>query len=152
MPNATLDLIQGLLWSKGLHVGKLNPGNRAMAAMMGVPDMVPFAGAQSHDHCMMVARVPARKFYWDAELHISTQMAVQRWYEMDGYTVIAGLGGRDLGYAELGQRVRAAAGARLLVDGRAIHGRWPADRGVLARHDRIRAGRRHWASRAVFSG
>jgi uroporphyrinogen-III decarboxylase len=33
--------------------------------------------------------VPAKKFYWDAEVHISTQMAVQRWYEMDGYTIIA---------------------------------------------------------------
>ena len=89
MANQTLELIQGLLWSKGIHVGKLNSGNRTMAAMMGTPDMVPFPGAQMHDHTMTVARVPARKFYWDAEVHLSTQMAVQRWYEMDGYTIIA---------------------------------------------------------------
>ncbi len=57
--------------------------------MMGKPDFVVFPGSQMHHHCMTVARLPARKFYWDAELHISTQMAVQRWYEMDGYTVIA---------------------------------------------------------------
>ena len=89
MADAMLETIQGLLWAKGLRIGHLTPGNRAMAAMLGTPDMVPFAGAQSHDHCMTIARVPARKYYWDADLHISTQMAVQRWYEMDGYTVIA---------------------------------------------------------------
>jgi len=89
MANAMLETVQGLLWSKGIRIGHLTPANRTMAAILGTPDMVPFAGAQSHDHCMTVARVPARKYYWDAELHVSTQMAVQRWYEMDGYTIIA---------------------------------------------------------------
>ena len=50
------------------------------------------------------------------------------------------LGGRHLGHAELRQRVRAAAGARLLVDGRAVHGRRAADRGVLAAHRGVGAG------------
>jgi len=89
MANAMLEMVQGLLWAKGLHIGTLSPATRTMAAMMGKPDIVPFPGAQAHDHCMTVARVPARKYYWDAELHLSTQMAVQRWYEMDGYTVAA---------------------------------------------------------------
>jgi len=40
--------------------------------------------AQSHDHCMTVAGVPTRKFYWDANVHYYTQVAVQRWYGMDG--------------------------------------------------------------------
>jgi uroporphyrinogen-III decarboxylase len=36
---------------------------------------------------MTVAKVPARKFYSDANLHVSTQIAVGRWYGTDGYTI-----------------------------------------------------------------
>ncbi len=42
---------------------------------------------QAHDHCMTIARVPARKFYWDADVCVGTHMAVMRWYGMDGYTI-----------------------------------------------------------------
>jgi hypothetical protein len=89
MANPTLGLIQVLLWSKGIRVGKLSGADRYMLGMMGTPDKVPFPGAQMHDHSMHVARVPARKYYWDANLLVSVQMAVQRWYGMDGYTVIS---------------------------------------------------------------
>ncbi len=82
-----LSMVQAVLWAKGIHLGKLNSENRSVAAMMGKPDVLPFPGAQMHDHCMTVARVPARKYYWDAELLVSTQMAVERWYGMDGYII-----------------------------------------------------------------
>ncbi len=60
-----------------------------LATMMHQPAArIPFMGPQSHDHCMTVARVPARKFYWDAELLVDAQMAVQRWYGFDNCTAI----------------------------------------------------------------
>ncbi len=87
MANAMLSAAHGFLWAKGLHIGKLNSASRPVAAMMGKPDVLPFPGAQMHDHCMTVARVPAHKYYTDAELLVSTQMAVERWYSMDGYII-----------------------------------------------------------------
>lgn len=52
-------------------------------------DYVPFMGPQIHDHALTVARVPARKFYWDPDILVSTQMAVERWYGFDAYTIIS---------------------------------------------------------------
>jgi uroporphyrinogen-III decarboxylase len=46
-------------------------------------------GPQIHDHAMTVAGVPARKYYWDAELLVDTHLAVDRWYGFDSDTVIA---------------------------------------------------------------
>jgi uroporphyrinogen-III decarboxylase len=69
----------------------LTPGvARFLGVMMHQPvDEVPFVGPQSHDHCMIVAKVPARKYYWDANLLASVQIAVQRWYGFETYNVIA---------------------------------------------------------------
>ena len=66
----------------------LDPGSaRAIGVLMHKPvDMVPFMGPQSHDHCMTVAKVPARKYYWEADLLVNVQIAVQRWYGFDTYT------------------------------------------------------------------
>ena len=53
----------------GLRIGKLSGGGRVLATMLGAhADVVPFQGPQIHDHAMTVARVPARKYYFDAEL------------------------------------------------------------------------------------
>lgn len=67
----------------------VDPGlARFLGVMMHQPvDRVPFLGPQSHDHCMTVAKVPARKYYWDAELLVDVHIAVQRWYGFD--TVMA---------------------------------------------------------------
>ncbi|HHW74499.1 MAG TPA: hypothetical protein GX744_04510 [Firmicutes bacterium] len=90
MANANLQIIHGILYGKGLRLGKLSPLGQVMATMVGKHgDYVPFMGPQIHDHAMTVAGVPARKFYWDPELLVSTQMAVQRWYGFDSYTVIS---------------------------------------------------------------
>jgi uroporphyrinogen-III decarboxylase len=51
-------------------------------------DVVPFIAPQIHDHAMTVAKVPARKYYWDAELLVNTQIAVEHWYGYDLCTVI----------------------------------------------------------------
>ncbi|MEN6482757.1 MAG: uroporphyrinogen decarboxylase family protein, partial [Anaerolineaceae bacterium] len=69
----------------------LTPGMaRFLGVMMHQPvDEVPFVGPQSHDHCMTVAKVPARKYYWDANLLASVQIAVQRWYGFETYMVAA---------------------------------------------------------------
>jgi len=52
-------------------------------------DVVPFGGAQIHDHAMTVAKVPARLYYWNAELLLDTHMAVNHWYKFDSGTVLA---------------------------------------------------------------
>jgi uroporphyrinogen-III decarboxylase len=89
MANPTLEMVHGLLYGKGLRIGKPSGTARLIAALTGDhADVVPFMGPQSHDHCMTVARVPARRYYWDAELLVNVQLAVQRWYGFDSYTII----------------------------------------------------------------
>ena len=88
MAHPTLELIHGLLYGNGLRVGRLSGLARVMATMMGDhADVVPFQGPQIHDHAMTVARVPARKYYFDADLLVDTQLAVERWYGFDSMTV-----------------------------------------------------------------
>ena len=88
MANPMLEALHGMLWSKGIRIGKLSGTGRTVAAMLNRADTVPFPGSQMHDHCMTVARVPARKFYYDARILFDVQNAVQRWYGMDGCTVV----------------------------------------------------------------
>jgi uroporphyrinogen-III decarboxylase len=84
-----MQMLHGLAYGFGLRIGKLSPLGRVFAALMGKHgDKVPFMGPQIHDHAMTVARVPARKFYFDAELLVAVQMAVERWYRFDSYTVV----------------------------------------------------------------
>ncbi len=89
MANAMIDGLHGMLWAKGLHLGKLSPNARFAAGMLGKADTIPMPGAQMHDHCMVVAGVPARKYYWDGTLCFDVQSAVQRWYGMDGCSALA---------------------------------------------------------------
>jgi hypothetical protein len=90
MANPTLEMIHGLLYSKGLHFGHPSGLARVIGTMTGGSmDTVPFMGAQIHDHAMTVARVPARLFYWDAETLVDTHMAINRWYNFDSGNVIA---------------------------------------------------------------
>jgi uroporphyrinogen-III decarboxylase len=51
------------------------------------PAKVPFIGAQIMDHAMHLARIPARKFYWEPELLFNTIFAVDRWYGFDGHFI-----------------------------------------------------------------
>lgn len=89
MTNSTLELLQGLLYGNGLHIGKLSPTGRVFATMLGRHgDTIPFMGPQIHDHAMTVARVPARRYYFDARLLVDVQLAVERWYGFDTYTII----------------------------------------------------------------
>ncbi len=89
MPNPTLEILQGALYGKGIHIGKLGSLGRVIAMLSGgKSDVVPFMGPQIHDHAMTVAKVPARRYYWDAELLVTVQMAVDRWYGFDSYTII----------------------------------------------------------------
>ena len=89
MANPTLEMLHGVLYGKGIRLGKPGGLARLIAAMTGGhADTIPFMGPQCHDHCMTIARVPARQFYSNAELHVSTQLAVQRWYGFDSYTII----------------------------------------------------------------
>lgn len=89
MANQTFEMIHGLLYGNGLRIGNLGPSARVVAALMGRHgDRVPFMGPQIHDHAMTIAGVPARRYYFDAELLVDTQLAVDRWYGFDSYTVI----------------------------------------------------------------
>jgi uroporphyrinogen-III decarboxylase len=84
-----LSAIQPILWGNGLHIGKLSGEGRVLATMMGShADVVPFQGPQIHDHAMTVARVPAHKYYFEPELLVDTQLAVERWYGFDTLSII----------------------------------------------------------------
>lgn len=84
MANQMLEMIHGMLYGKGLRIGKLSSTGAMVAQMTGKrADRVPFLGAQLHDHAMTLAKVPARKYYSDASLLVTTQFAVNRWYKFD---------------------------------------------------------------------
>jgi len=79
-----LDVLHGILYSKGIRLGIPGGWGRLTVAMMGGhTDIVPFQCPQIHDHAMTVARVPARKYYWDVDLNLDTQLAVSQWYGFD---------------------------------------------------------------------
>jgi len=89
MANPTLETVHGILYGNGLRIGKLSGTGRVMAMMLGKHgDVPPFLGPQIHDHAMTVAKVPARRYYFDAELLVDVQIAVERWYGFDTYSVI----------------------------------------------------------------
>ena len=84
MAHPMLQIIHGLLYGKGLRLGRPSPIGRVIATLMGRrADIIPFMGPQIHDHAMTVARVPASKYYFDAGLLVDVQMAVERWYGFD---------------------------------------------------------------------
>jgi uroporphyrinogen-III decarboxylase len=90
MANPTLQMIHGLLYSKGLRIGHPSGLARTIGVMTGGSmDVVPFGGAQIHDHAMTVAKLPARLYYWNAELLVDTHLAINRWYNFDSGTVLA---------------------------------------------------------------
>jgi len=90
MANSTLEMVHSLLYGKGLRFGHPSGQARLIAAMTGDhADVIPFMGPQIHDHAMTVAKVPARKYYWDAELLVDVHLAVDRWYSFDSDTIIA---------------------------------------------------------------
>jgi uroporphyrinogen-III decarboxylase len=89
MANTMGEMIHGMLYGKGFHVGHLTGLGRVVATMAGAhADTVAFMGPQIHDHAMRIAGVPAARYYREAELLVSTQMAVERWYGFDTYTII----------------------------------------------------------------
>jgi uroporphyrinogen-III decarboxylase len=89
MANPTLEMVHGILYGMGLRFGQPSGTARVIAALMGDhADVVPFQGPQIHDHAMTVARVPARKYYFDAGLLVDVQLAVDRWYGFDSISVI----------------------------------------------------------------
>ena len=89
MANPTLEIVHGLVYGNGIHIGKLSPLGRVFAMLLAKHgDTIPYMGPQIHDHAMTIANVPARKYYWDADLLVSVQMAVERWYGFDSYTIV----------------------------------------------------------------
>ena len=89
MANPTLEMIHGMLYGNGLHIGKLSPSGRVIAALMGRHgDVVPFMGPQIHDHAMTVAKVPARRYYFDAPVLVDVQISIDHWYGFDSCTII----------------------------------------------------------------
>jgi len=89
MANQTLETLHGVLYGNGLRIGTLSGSARTFAMLLGRrSDVIPFMGPQIHDHAMTVAGVPAYKYYFDAELLVDVQIAVERWYGFDTYTII----------------------------------------------------------------
>ena len=89
MANPMLEMIHGLLYGRGLRIGRLSPLGRLVATMTGKhADVMPFMGPQICDHSMTVARVPARRYYYEAELLVNTQIAVCRWYGFDTVSAV----------------------------------------------------------------
>jgi uroporphyrinogen-III decarboxylase len=90
MANQYIEMVHGLLYGKGLRFGQLSRTARIIATMTGSrADMIPFMGPQIHDHAMTIAKVPARKYYWDADLLMDVHLAVNRWYGFDSDTIVA---------------------------------------------------------------
>lgn len=90
MANPTLEMVHGILYGNGVHIGTLSPLGRVFAMLLGRHgDRVPFMGPQIHDHAMTISKVPARKYYWDADLLVDVHLAVNRWYGFDSHTIIA---------------------------------------------------------------
>ena len=89
MAHPMLEIVHGLIYGNGLRIGSLSPTARVIATMMGNhADTVPFMGPQIHDHAMTISRVPARQYYFDAELLVDVQIAVQRWYGFDTLMIV----------------------------------------------------------------
>jgi uroporphyrinogen-III decarboxylase len=89
MASETLEMLHGVLYGNGLRIGKLSKTGRVFAMMLGKHgDTIPFMGPQCHDHSMTIAKVPARRYYFDANLLVDVQIAVQRWYGFDSYTIV----------------------------------------------------------------
>lgn len=90
MANDTLQLIHAILYGNGIRFGQLSGNSRFLATLMGShADRIPFMGPQIHDHAARVAGVPLKKYYWDPDLLVSTQLAIQRWYRFDTVTLTA---------------------------------------------------------------
>jgi uroporphyrinogen-III decarboxylase len=90
MANPMVEMVHGILYGKGLRIGRLSSLGRVFATLLGKHgDRVPFMGPQIHDHAMTIAQVPARKYYWDAELLVDVHIAVNRWYGFDTNAIIA---------------------------------------------------------------
>ena len=90
MANAALQMVHGMLYGKGVRIGRLSGLGRMIATLTGTrTDVVCFMGPQIHDHAMTIAQVPARKYYFEAPLLVDTQLAVERWYGFDTDTVVA---------------------------------------------------------------
>ena len=90
MANPTLEMIHGIAYGNGLRIGRLGSLGRVFAMLLGKHgDRIPFMGPQIHDHAMTVAKVPARRYYWDAELLVDVHLAVNRWYQFDSDVIVA---------------------------------------------------------------
>ena len=89
MASQILEVLHGILYGQGIRFGSLTSLGNMLATVTGKHgETVPFIAPQIHDHAMTVAQVPARKYYWDANLMVSTQIAVERWYGLGLFTVI----------------------------------------------------------------
>ncbi len=89
MASQILEVLHGILYGQGIRFGSLTSLGNMLATVTGKHgETVPFIAPQIHDHAMTVAQVPARKYYWDADLMVSTQIAVERWYGLGLFTVI----------------------------------------------------------------
>lgn len=84
MANPNLEMIHGMLLAQGIRFGKPSGTARMIAAMMGGrADVVPFMCPQIMDHVMHVAKIPARKFFFEPDINVDAHLAVCRWYGFD---------------------------------------------------------------------
>ena len=84
MANPTLEMLHGMLYAKGVRIGKPSGTARMIASMMGGnADVVPFMCPQIMDHVMHVSKVPARKFFFEPPINVDAHLAVCRWYKFD---------------------------------------------------------------------
>ena len=126
MANTILEMLHGVLYGKGLRFGELSPDGRIIATMIGKhADRIPFMGPQIHDHAMAIAKVPAYKYYWDAELLVDVQIAVDRWYGFDSYTIVPDVYNFEV--EALGAKMIYSDNAMPTVDTRDLLIKKPAD-------------------------
>lgn len=115
MANPTLEMAHGLLYSKGIRIGKPGGLARIIATMMGGhADVVPFMCPQIGDHVMTVAKIPARKFFFEPEINVDAYLAVCRWYAFD--TTTAGVDAYNFETEALGGKMIYSDNAMPTID------------------------------------
>jgi len=77
-------IVKGALYGLGVRrKGTLDGLSRVVASALGHADYPSVVSAQIHEHAMTVAKVPAKKFFFDGKTAVETIYWVSKWYGID---------------------------------------------------------------------
>lgn len=85
--NAVKKLTRGMLYSRGLKLGKLDGYERLIAAIYGTPDRVPVL-AQPYVYAMWLHHLPARRFFSDPLTFVNASANMAKWLGIDFWSPV----------------------------------------------------------------